>query len=235
MQVVPPFGLNTQHIKPLSPNRGTREVRTKLVTRHVPIITDKGAINQRFETSVNLEAGAKPTIHGITHPGIPLLRRAHQQGKDSGKGVRRTCQVEKLAPSSQSVPGAMAAERATDKDGDVEMESKDSSVRPLLAENLGRAALGADSPSFALSKVCTSEVAGSAPQQITCGYVVSRSLLSGPMAILCVELRYKGTSRLQKERKHHRTRTSSCFPRLISRRDVSPSEMMAPLVCGHTP
>ena len=58
----------------------------------------------------------------------------------------------------------MAAERATDKDGDVEMESKDSSVRPLLAENLGRAALGADSPSFALSKVCTSEVAGCHPR-----------------------------------------------------------------------
>ena len=152
-----------------------------------------------------------------------------------GQGRETNVSSRKVGPSSQSVPRAMAAERATDKDGDVEMESKDSSVQPLLAENLGRAALGADSPSFALSKVCTSEVAGSAPQQITCGYVVSRSLLSGPMAILCVELRYKGTSRLQKERKHHRTRTSSCFPRLISRRDVSPSEMMAPLVCGYTP
>jgi len=45
----------------------------------------------------------------------------------------------------------MAAERVSAR-GD-EGEVKDSSVRPMLAENLGRAALGEDSQSFALSKV----------------------------------------------------------------------------------
>ena len=205
------------------------------MTRCPPIITDYGAINQRFETSVNLEAGAKPTIHGITHPGIPLLRRAHQQGKDPGKGVRRTCQVEKLALAARAClePWRLSVRQtrtATLKWSPRTLQCDLSSPKTSGGQRLVQTVRLLPCPRCVRAKL-----QAVTPQQVTCGDVVSRSLLSGQMAILCVELRYKGTSRLQKERKHHRTRTSSCFPRLISRRDVSPSEMMAPLVCGHTP